>query len=64
MNNCNADTTKARKTSRFIGLETVIMGVIFIISIFLPPVSTMVSIFLLIPYAIIAFVYGIVVARK
>lgn len=62
--NYNVDTTKARKINRFIGIETVVMGVLFIISIFCLPTVTLTCIFLLIPYSIIALVYGIVVGRK
>ena len=58
------DTEKARKINRFIGFETVIMGILFIISIFLPPVATVICILALIPYAIISVMYGIKVGRK
>lgn len=62
--NYNLDTEKARKINRFIGYGSVVMGVIFLISMFLPPISTLICILLLIPYAIISVVYGIVVGRK
>ena len=62
--NYDLSTEKARKINRFIGFETVIMGLLFIISIFLPPISSIVCLILLIPYAIIAVVYGIKVGRK
>lgn len=62
--NYDVNTEKARKINRFIGYETVIMGVLFFISIFLPPVSTVICLLLLIPYAIISVVYGIVIGRK
>ena len=62
--NYNVDTEKARKINRFIGYETVVMGLLFFISIFLPPVYTAVCIGLLIPYAVIAVVYGIIRGRK
>lgn len=62
--NYSVDTSKARKINRFIGFETVVMGVLFIISIFLPPITTVACILLLIPYALIATIYGIVVAKK
>lgn len=62
--NYDIDTQKARKINRFIGFETVLMGLMFIISIFLPPIFSIACIFLLIPYAIISVVYGIVVGRK
>ena len=62
--NYNVDTEKARKINRFIGFETVILGVLFIISIFLPPITTIICLFLLIPYAIISIIYGIKVGRN
>lgn len=58
------DTSAARKINRFIGIETVIMGVLALITVFLPPVSTLVWIFCLIPYSIIGVIYGIIVGRK
>lgn len=62
--NLDVDAEKARKINRFIGYETVIMGVLFIISIFLPPIFSIICIGLLIPYAVISVIYGVVVARK
>ncbi len=62
--NFNVDTEKARKINRFIGYENIIMGLLFLICIPLPPAFTVVCLLLLIPYAIISIVYGIVVARK
>ncbi len=62
--NIDVDAEKARKINRFIGYETVIMGVLFIISIFLPPIFSIICIGLLIPYAVISVIYGVVVARK
>lgn len=58
------DTEKARKINRFIGYESVVMGLLFFASIFLPPVYTAVCIGLLIPYAVIGAVYGIKTGRK
>lgn len=57
-------TEKARKINRFIGFATVIMGAIFILSIFLPPIATVISLFLLIPYALICVIYGIKIGSK
>ena len=62
--NYDLDTEKARKINRFIGYETVAMGLLFLLSIFLPPISTVICIILLIPYAIIGVVYGIIIGRK
>lgn len=62
--NYNLDTYKARKINRFIGYESVIMGILFIISIFFPPITTVICVFLLIPYGIISTIYGIYVGKK
>lgn len=62
--NYDLDTEKARKINRFIGFETVIMGLAFILSIFLPPFATIGCLLLMIPYVIISIVYGIKVAGK
>lgn len=62
--NINVDTDKARKINRFIGYESVVMGLLFFVSMFLPPVGTVVCLVLLMPYAVIAVVYGIVKGRK
>ena len=62
--NHDLDTEKARKINRFIGFETVIMGLLFLISLFLPPIASLVCIISLIPYTIISVIYGIKVARK
>ncbi len=62
--NYDIDTEKARKINRFIGFESVIMGLLFIVSIFLPTVFTIVCLFLMIPYAVIGILYGIITARK
>ena len=62
--NYDVNTEKARKINRFIGYETVVMGLLFFISIFLPTVYTAVCIGLLLPYAVIAVVYGIITGRK
>ena len=62
--NYDLDADISRKINRFIGFEMVIMGILFIISAFLKPIATLVCLILLIPYSIIAVVYGIVTARK
>ncbi|MBO4941633.1 MAG: DUF1648 domain-containing protein [Clostridia bacterium] len=54
---------KARKINRFIGFATVIMGVLFLISIFLPPLFTAICLALLIPYAVSSAIYGIKVGK-
>ena len=60
----NTDTEKARKINRFIGFETVIMGSLFLISLFFPPIATVICLILMIPYAIIAIAYGIYICKK
>lgn len=62
--NYNLDTEKARKINRFIGYETVVMGILMLITVFLPPIATAIWLVLLIPYTIISVVYGIKVGRK
>ncbi len=58
------DTEKAKKINRFMGFETVIMGLLILITIFLPPFTTVLWLFLLIPYTIVSVIYGIKVGRK
>lgn len=62
--NYDIDTQKARKINRFIGFETVVMGGLMLVSIFLPPIATVVCLFLLIPYAVVGVIYGIKVGRS
>ena len=50
---------KARKINHFIGWGMAVMGLLFIISIFLPPIASVVCLVLLIPYTVIAAVYSI-----
>lgn len=64
INNYNVDTEKARKINRFIGYETVIMGVLVLITIFLPPIATVIWIFSLIPYTIVSIIYAIKIGRN
>lgn len=62
--NYDINAEKAKKINRFIGYETVIMGILFMISLFFKPLASVVCLFLLIPYTIIGVVYGIVTAKK
>ncbi len=62
--NYDLDTEKSRKINRFIGKMTVALGVLAIITIFLPPIFSVAWLFLLIPYTIISVVYGIKVGRN
>ncbi len=60
----DTSTEKARKINRFIGFATVVMGFLFLISIFMPPIATITCLILLIPYAIISVIYSITIIRK
>lgn len=62
--NYDVDTEKARKINRVIGYGTVMMGILSLISICLPPIATVIWLFLLIPYAVISAIYGIKVGRE
>lgn len=62
--NYQIEKEKAKKINRFIGFETVILGLLAWVTIFLPPVFLMVWFVLFIPYTIIGVVYGIKVGRK
>ncbi len=62
--NYKLDTEKARKINRFMGYETFCMGILFIASVFLPTITTIICLGLLIPYTVIGAVYAIVTARK
>lgn len=62
--NYDVSIEKARKINRFIGYETVVMGLLFFMNIFMPPISTFICLCLLIPYAIIGVIYGITAGRK
>lgn len=62
--NYNVDSEKARKINRFMGYETVILGVLMLISLFLPPIASVVCLFLLIPFTVISLVYAIVAIRR
>lgn len=55
----NAFSDKTRRLNRIIGYETVVLGIIFLISIFLPKVFSIVSLLLLIPYTIINLICAI-----
>lgn len=61
--NYNIDTQKARKINRFIGYESIIMGILFVVGVFLPPSFSVLCLFLLIPYAVIGLTYSIYVVK-
>ncbi len=58
------DSQKARKINRFLGIETVILGGMFLVSVFLPPVASVICLILLIPYLILGIIYGIYVGKQ
>lgn len=62
--NYKLEPEKAKKINRFLGYETVIMGILLILSVFFPPTATEVCLLLLIPYALIGVIYSIYVAKK
>jgi len=62
--NYDLSVEKARKINRFIGIETVVMGGLMLVSLIFPPIATVVALFLLIPYALVATIYGIKVGRN
>ena len=62
--NYKLETEKAKKVNRFLGFATVIMGALFIISVFLPPIASAVCIALFIPYTITGIIYAIKVKRS
>ena len=62
--NYDIDTEKARKINRFLGIEAVVMGVLILVTVFLPPITTVIWLLLLIPYAASGIIYGIRIGRK
>lgn len=62
--NAKVDSSKTRKINRFIGYLSVIMGLFFLVSVFLPGTATLWCIFLLIPYAVICVIYSVIVIKK
>ena len=62
--NMDLDVDKARKINRFLGIETVIMGVLFIISVFLTPVASVFALVMLIPYTIVALIYSLMISKN
>ncbi len=62
--NIKMDAEKAKKVNRFIGYETVVMGILFVISAFLPPVYSVACLLLLIPFTIISIIYAIMIAKR
>lgn len=64
INGFKVDTYKARIINRFIGKMSIVLGLLFIISVFFPPVATLVCLLLLIPYTAISIIYAVRVCKK
>ena len=62
--NRDIDKEKEKKINKFVGIETVIMGLLGIATIFLTPITSVVWLFLLIPYSIISIIYGIKIKQS
>lgn len=62
--NYNIEPEKAQKINRFVGYETVVMGLLSLISTLFPPVMSFIWLILLIPYTAIGIWYGISVYKK
>ena len=62
--NRKINSEKARKINKFMGFETVIMGILALITLFLPPVFTIIWLFLFIPYTILGILYQIKVSKE
>lgn len=62
--NFKSDKEKARRINRFIGFGEVIMGLLALISIILPPIFSVIWLFLLIPYAAISLIYAVKVVKE
>ena len=57
-------TDKARKINRFMGFGMVIMGILGLITIFLPTVSSVIWLILLIPYVAVSVIYTVKVTKN
>lgn len=62
--NYNIDPQKARKINRFSGYSMVILGVLFLVSLFFSPVASVICLILLIPYSIITSILFITAGKK
>lgn len=56
--NFKVNASKARKINRFLGIEMIAMGIFALITMFLPPVTTIIWLFALISVIIIGVVYS------
>lgn len=55
---------QARKVNRFMGYVTVILGVMFLVSLFFSPVVSAACLIFMAPYMIVCAIYGMRIARK
>ncbi len=62
--NYNIDTQKSRKINRFMGYGMVIMGILILLTVFLPPIFTIIWLFMLIPFTVISIIYSVIECRK
>ncbi len=62
--NHSINKEKSRKINRFIGFESVIMGILALITVFLPPIASLIWLFMLIPYTALSVIYSAAVIRK
>ena len=62
--NYDIETDKARKINRFIGNLTVLWGVFALLTIFLPPLFSVIWLISLIPYGIISVIFSIKIAKS
>lgn len=62
--NYKVEPEKARKINKFVGRTMVVMGILMLITIFLPPIATVIWLILLAPYTLVCAVYGIKSAKE
>lgn len=62
--NTKMSKDQARKVNRFMGYATVVLGVIFLISLFFSPKASAACLVLMVPYMIICAIYGMRIGRK
>lgn len=62
--NYNIETKKAKKINRFTGFGMVALGVLFFISILLPPVFAKICLLLIVLYALISIIYYFIIIKK
>ena len=58
------ESDNAKKITKIMAIETVILGILMLITIFLPPIATIIWLFLLVPYSVTNIIYGIILRKK